>query len=59
MTTQSLAFAGIECLDKTGAPTLDAAAAMDGTLMPLGGYKGSVLALLERYATHGSPAATT
>ena len=33
-------------LDKTGAPTLDAAAAMDGTLMPLGGYKGSGLALL-------------
>ena len=33
-------------LDKDGAPTTDAAAAMDGTLMPLGGYKGSGLALM-------------
>lgn len=33
-------------LDKHGVPTTDAAAAMDGTLMPLGGYKGSGLALM-------------
>lgn len=33
-------------MDKDGVPTTDAAAAMDGTLMPLGGYKGSGLALM-------------
>ena len=33
-------------LDKEGKPTTDAAAALEGSMMPLGGYKGSGLALM-------------
>jgi (2R)-3-sulfolactate dehydrogenase (NADP+) len=38
-------------LDADGRPTVDAAAALDGTLMPLGGPKGFALALLVEVLT--------